>query len=692
MCDNGSQVNLITQATILQLKEQPRLDKTIFTGIGGNNLGSSLGEVVLKIKLKDGTFLKTKFYVVKRITNYRPQQTTFKWDTIRENLADDQYTRSSKINALLGVETWIQIVEPEILKSTNGMTIAQKTKLGYVIFERERDPYQLQHPYIGAISKRPSIKELLDQMRKLWEIEEIATERKRTDTEVKCEEIFMNGHSRNSQGRYVVRMPFNNQIEKIGKSKKMALHQFFAMEHRMRKNPDFATKYKLFMTEYETLGHMEQIYETEESGYYTPHHGVTSATKFRIVFNASSKTTSGISLNECQLIGEKLQPDLHMILMNFRKHQFGVTADIEKMYRQVLIHKSDRKFQKILWRSDEREPIRTYELKTVTYGQTCAPHCAIRALVQCANDYEKQFPRAATIIKNCFYVDDLLSGADSLQEVEDIKKEITNVLKLGNFNITKWRTNGLFDEKMEIKDKDEPSVLGLHWDMKKDQFFYKLRETKFNKDPETWTKRKILSRIGQMYDPNGYLGPVIMTGKIIIQDLWRDKLDWDEEIKGDIKEKWEIFNSDLNNIELISINRWLNTTKTKKVELHGFCDASEKGYGCVIYVRTKINKKFHIEILISKSRVAPLKATTIPRLELCATSLLTNLLEMVHPIFGQEVRKVYCWTDSQIVLQWIRGPSLTLKTFVANRVANVQTTTTAYDINWKWVPGQTKSS
>lgn len=104
-------------------------------------------------------------------------------------------------------------------------------------------------------------------------------------------------------------MPFNDQILKLGKSKRQALHQFFAMENRMRKNAEFAEKYKLFMSEYETLGHMEQIWEAEETGYYTPHHGVLSASKFRVVFNASAKTTTRVSLNDTQLVGEKQQPD-----------------------------------------------------------------------------------------------------------------------------------------------------------------------------------------------------------------------------------------------------------------------------------------------------------------------------------------------------------------------------------------------
>lgn len=221
----------------------------------------------------------------------------------------------------------------------------------------------------------------------------------------------------------LVKMPFNEKIKELGKSKSTALKQFFAMENRMKKNQDFAIQYRFFMSEYDTLGHMEEIWDKEEIGYYTPHHGVFSATKFRVVFNASAKTTSGISLNETQLVGEKLQRDLFDILINFRKNKFGIIADIEKMYRLVLVDHDDRKYQKILWRHNEKEPVRVYRLKTVTYGQACAPHCAIRALIQCANDHEEEFPRGARIVRECFYVDDLLTGANSKIDAESIKEE-----------------------------------------------------------------------------------------------------------------------------------------------------------------------------------------------------------------------------------------------------------------------------
>lgn len=678
MCDNGSQVNLITDKIIQKLGLKYTKTHTNFLGIGGANLGSSLGEVVLQIELKNGNLIKDTFFVVKNITNYSPKSNynPVQWDLQSNQLADTKYHQPGQIEALLGVGIWIQIIEPGIKKDNGNQALAQNTKLEYVIFKYIRDPYQIEHPYIGAISMGSSIAQLTESIQRLWEIEELPQQKFQTDEEKACEAFFEKTHTRDHTGRYIVRIPFNEKIKELGKSRKMALHQFFAMERKMKRNDEFANKYRIFMSEYETLGHMSPIHDKEE-GYYTPHHGILSSNKFRIVFNASAKTTNGISLNETQMIGEKLQKDLFVLLISFRQYQYGITADIEKMYRQILVHSDDRKYQKILWRKNESEPIKTYQLNTVTYGHTCAPHCAIRALKQCAIDNKDIAPRGSKMILECFYVDDLLTGAHTPEDVQRVKDEVSAVLECGQFKITKWKTNGQFYEKVELGNRNEEeksSVLGLCWDLRTDSFMYKVHEEKVEQDKTyIWTKRRILSKIAKLFDPNGYLGPVTMAGKIIMQELWKIQLDWDDEVTGKIAQTWKSFNDDLKNIKDISIKRWLGTTNHDKIHLHGFCDASEKGYGAVVYCRIGKIEPYQMTIIASRSRVAPLKTTTIPRLELCAASLLVNLMKVIINTLQDQEFQSFCWTDSRIVLQWLTKPPGTLKTYVANRVANIQT-------------------
>lgn len=671
-----------------KMKLQPLPSRTSFIGVGGNNLGNALGEVTLKILLphssKEGII--AKFFVLKNITNYVPPARKPEWNKNQLYLADETYNEPGKIDALLGLEIWIQIVKSHIIRARNKLAIAQNTKLGYVIFEAE-NPYKIEEPYIGSIVQQESTDELLEQIRKMWELEKIDTQRFLTSEEKLCEEIFATTHTRTNTGRYMVKIPFKENLQKLGRSKNLALKQFFAMETRMRNNKELNDKYKAFMSEYLTLGHMEQIYETEESGYYTPHHAVFSANKFRTVFNASAKTSTGITLNETQMVGERLQLELFFILLNFRRHKFGITADIEKMYRQILIHKDHRKYQKILWREDEKKPVKVFQLRTVTYGHACAPHCAVRALIQCANDNFSQFPLGAEIVKNCFYVDDLLTGADTPFEVNKIQQEVTQLLKKGGFNITKWQGNEKTHEVIELKDEEVKSVLGLYWNVDRDEFSFKLKRE--DEEVVNWTKRKILSKISRLYDPIGFLGPVIIRGKIIIQELWKDKLDWDEELSPSIQERWQMYNDELKLVKDIVVKRWLGSTKSSSIQLHGFCDASETGYGAVIYTRIKIAKgKYITSLLTSKSRVAPLKITTIPRLELCSANLLCDLMFTIKPSFVHQPNKIFLWSDSRIVLCWCKKSPVTMKVFVANRIANIQEKTDELKADWKWVSGK----
>lgn len=689
LCDNGSQVNLITEDVIIKLGEKPLQSKISFIGIGGSKLGTSTGEVILKLKLKTSkTFLQVKFFVVKTITNYSPNSTKNCWSHISNKLADPKYNQPGKIEALLGVGVWIKVIESNILRSPDELSIAQQTKLGYVVFSMENDPYQLLNPYIGSITTQESTEELLNQIRKFWEIETLEYKKILSMEEQRCEQVFSQFHARDETGRYIVRIPFNDKLPQLGRSKYIALRQFFTMENKMKKDIEFGKQYRLFMSEYLSLGHMEKIFEDKEDGFYTPHHAVFSANKFRTVFNASAKTTTGITLNETQMVGEKLQRDLAFTVINFRRFKFGITADIEKMYRQILIHPNDRKYQKILWRDNEKEPVGVYQLNTVTYGHACAPHCAIRTLIQCARDHAHQFAIGANIVENCFYVDDLITGADSIKEIQQIREEVTSLLKLGGFNITKWKGNGDAADNLELKDPEVKSVLGLYWDIKADKFKFKININTMDQDT-IWTKRKVLSRIGKLYDPNGFLGPIIINGKIIIQELWKDKLDWDQELSETLKEKWNKFNSDLANISQISLNRWFGTLNESQIQLHGFCDASELGYGAVVYTRVlNENGKYVISLIASKSRVAPLKVMTIPRLELCAANLLSDLIHKIQPMFKNQEIRTFNWSDSRITLCWMKKSPATLKTFVANRIMNIQEKSEEIKTTWKWISGK----
>ncbi|GFW39310.1 uncharacterized protein TNCV_1832961 [Trichonephila clavipes] len=262
--------------------------------------------------------------------------------------------------------------------------------------------------------------------------------------------------------------------------------------------------------------------------YYATHHGIyrpeKSTTKLRVVFNCSSLTDNGISLNDIQYNGGVIQEDLYAQMLRFRTYTYAFTADIQMMYRTILINPKQRNLQRIVWCESEHESPKIYELSTVTYGTVSAPYLAQRTLTQLSMDEEANFPIAASV----FY---------------------------GTICI--------------------------------------------------WT-----------------------MSFVVLQQV---------------------------------------------IEIHGFADASERCYGAAVYCKSKnLKSETLVRLITSKSRVAPIKSLTIPRLELCAAVLLAKLVKRVVAALQLETAEVYLWSDSMIVLAWLRKEPMDLKTFVQNRVAKIQ--------------------
>lgn len=161
-----------------------------------------------------------------------------------------------------------------------------------------------------------------------------------------------------------------------------------------------------------------------------------------------------------------------------------------------------------------------------------------------------------------------------------------------------------------------------------------------------------------------------------MQDLWALKLHWDESVPLDLHTKWQNFYEQLRLLNQLSFPRKSIINNAKTIELHGFCDASEKGYGACFYIKT-INDENESEckLFLAKSRVAPLKTISIAKLELSGAQVLAKLFIQIKNIINISFNKITFWTDSTIVLQWLNTSPHLLKTFVANRVSDIQNQT-----------------
>ncbi|XP_046145423.1 uncharacterized protein LOC123988715 [Osmia bicornis bicornis] len=452
------------------------------------------------------------------LTRYVPSQkgAIINWSHLADlNLADEDPMSADSIDVIIGADLYGQLLLPGVRKGSAYTPTAQNTVLGWIL----SGPVQSSIPSSVGIHHISVLEDLDQDLRRFWEIEALSSPVLMTPENKKCELHFKSTHYRASNGRYIVRLPFKTEPPvKLGESRPGALQSFCALERRLARDTTTLRMYHEFLSEYASFGHMKKadlLSPITRDCYYIPHHAVfresSETTRLRVVFNASRRSSNGKSLNDLLLTGPKLQQDLVAILIRWRQFQFVYTADVEKMYRQILIDPRDLDYQRILWRDSPILPVEEHQLLTVTYGTAPAPYLALRVLQQLAEDEGSPYPEAVSVLREQAYVDDFLFGGDSLESARQLRDQIIELLGKGGFSLRKWASNssvllsdinpqnhGLATSK-SLKADESISVLGIIWNPALDQFHFKLAvPTEMPK-----TKRTILSTIAKLFDPLG---------------------------------------------------------------------------------------------------------------------------------------------------------------------------------------------
>ncbi|CAB3251377.1 unnamed protein product [Arctia plantaginis] len=698
LLDQGSQGSFITEAMVQYLGLKKIAANHTVTGVGGDKTVVSRSTVYVNVRSRiDPRFqMNVNAYVLKSVTSLLPvaKVTRVEWVNLNVgDLADPEYHRPNKIDILLGAEVYGQILKEGINRHPNESLLAQDTAFGWIlsgICEVENSGNINSHITVMHSTQNDEL------LRKFWELEAEPLEIKRrfTEEESKCEKFYTATTKRNACGRYVVRLPFRDADPdcKYGESRKIAENRLRGLEFKLGKNITLKNEYTKVINEYLELNHMRKVTGLEKrnkEAVYLPHHAVVredkTTTKVRVVFDASCKGTNGRSLNDDLMVGPSLQAELRHTIMCWRKYKICLVADIIKMYRQVLVDSRDSSFQRILWRENPEDDIEEYELVTVTFGTASAPYLAVRTLQQVANDECQNSPEISRIVLNDFYMDDLMTGAENIETCFNIYSELTRVLLKGGFQLQKWisnskelldkirKVNKRQDEDLKIRADNITKILGLTWNPREDVFQYKVDLAPLSKPA---TKRKIISDISRLFDPLGWLAPCIIVAKILIQKLWLSGIKWDQEVPSNLLREWMTYRQNLPSLENMKIPRWMNTSNNLFTrELHGFADASKLAYAAVVYLRVMDEVgNVHISLIASKTKVAPLKQVSIPRLELCGAVLLSKLMVEVAEVLGIHKDNLHAYTDSEVVLAWLYQHPSRWKTFVANRVSEILTT------------------
>lgn len=687
LIDQGSQANFITENCLRRLGLSRSHLSVPISGVNQMSSLVSKGITTSKIKPMDQSDPVFPFeaIVIPSICKKLPSLDIPRgnWEYISNlKLADPNFNKAHGIDILIGAELYPLVLQDGRLVRPSGQPSALSTVFGWVLTGK----VDCQNQSIIS-SFCVAIDSPLDQIvKRFWELEQVPQITSSSPDDIQCEEIFKSNFHRDNSGRYIVSLPFRGPDPRLGDSRSGALRRFFSLERRFTRNHELATSYKGFMQDYLDCNHMSVVPPPEDPTrvYYIPHHCVfkpeSLTTKLRVVFDASAKSTSGLSLNDSLFIGPKLQGDLVSILLRFRLYSVVFTADIRQMYRQILIDNKHRDYQRILWRFSEDEPVQEYCLNTVTYGVSSAPFLAIRTLVQLAQDEQLNYPLASKALSTDMYVDDLVTGSNSVEEALVLKEQFIGLFEQGGFKLLKWASNhpSLLSFPSNLEKQNSLSfdidsfvkILGLQWQPSADTFSYRVEPIKKN-----CTKRTILSELARVFDPMGFLSPFTIIAKLLIQTLWTLGIGWDENPPPEILVRWERYKSQLPLLSSIKLKRCITVDSFISCELHGFADSSESSYAASVYLRfLDLFGNYSTNLVCAKSRVAPLKKLSIPRLELCAAVLLSDLIHFVMETYLGKlpISKVFAWSDSTVTLSWIKSPSYRWKTFVANRVAHIQ--------------------
>ncbi|XP_053691334.1 uncharacterized protein LOC128739859 [Sabethes cyaneus] len=468
LLDSAAECNLISDRMrkYLTVKEQPCTVEVV--GIQG--LSSKVQrKITVMVQSRFSEFSQPmEMYILPKIA---AQVAVISVDVNQWNLpsgielADPTFFKGGSVDLVLGAEAFFDFFTTgRKIRLGNNLPSLVDSVFGWVV--------------TGKCSVAASVKSVVcdlainynldNLLEKFWESEDIGQRHNYSPEESRCMEYFTKTTRRQPSGRYTVSYPRNDELlAKLGDSKEIAERRFLQIEKRLGRDEKLREQYANFMKVYESMGHMKLIddeHDTDVKRCFLPHHPVvkedSTTTKVRVVFDASAKTSSNVSLNDSLLVGPVIQEDLRSIILRSRTRQVMVVADIEKMFRQIEIHPEDRQFQCILWRTSPNVPLSTYELSTVTYGTKPAPFLATRVLMQLATDEEKRFPLASTAVREDFYMDDVITGADDPVTATDLRIQLQEMLRSGGFWLRKFASNcetvlvGLPEEELAIQADD----------------------------------------------------------------------------------------------------------------------------------------------------------------------------------------------------------------------------------------------
>lgn len=603
-------------------------------------------------------------------------------------------TSFGRVELLIGQDAPRALVPLDVRRGKDG-PFAVKTTLGWTLNGPLVNPAETDDEVMQASSSYVANDDNLEaQLKMFWSLESIqghGDERAMSINDRKALEIWDKSVSL-QDGHYELSIPFKED-HRLTDNRPMAESRLKSLHRRLSKDEELHRKYTEGIADLLKENYAEEVTEERDDDgptWYLPHHPVFNPKKpdkTRIVFDCAAKW-QGRSLNDAILQGPDMTNKLLGVLLRFRQDPVAMMADVQAMFHQVHVPHKERDVLRFLWWPDGNlmlEP-KVYRMTVHLFGGTWSPSVCSYALRRTAEDHQDEHSQeAVTAVTRNFYVDDCLISCDNDDKAIAVATELRSLLGKGGFKLLKWASNSVkvlasipeSDRAKQVKGLDlncdalpAERALGVEWHTELDCFSYKITSKE-----KPLTRRGMLSEVASVYDPYGFAGPFVLNAKRLLQGLTAMKLGWDDPMPEEYEIRWRQWKAELPKMEDVKVRRCYRSSDFGHVmenQLHHFCDASEKAYGVVTYLRMESTGEVDCNIVMAKSRLAPLKMVTLPRLELMAATLAVTMDRMIRRELDLHLRESVFWTDSAIVLHYIANEDKRFHTFVANRVATIR--------------------
>ena len=505
--------------------------------------------------------------------------------------------------------------------------------------------------------------------------------------------VMNKGFEKDESGNWVAPLPFRHSVLKTSNNRDYVWRRMESLHRSLLRNAEKRKHMIDFMSKVFERKHAEVAppLTPNEDCWYLPLFGVyhpKKPGKVRVVFDSSAKS-QGVSLNDILLTGPDMMNSLLGILLRFRQETIAVAADVEQMFHNFKVKKDHRNFLRFFWYRDNNPDLDfiEYRMTVHVFGNTPSPAIATYGLHK---SVEQASADVRNFVENNFYVDDGLVSLPDVESARDLIERTKSALyKGGKLRMHKIVSNDksllshfaaseLADnlKELDLTSDSAPlqSSLGLLWDINQDKFVYRFYDLR-----KPFTKRGVLSVVNSLFDPLGFLAPIVIVGKLLLREVTTLKCDWDEPLPVNLYPKWVKWKESLLQLENVNINRQyvsISLSCASRVELHTFSDASVEAVGVVSYLKVyREDQTSETCFILGKAKVAPQHGHTVPRLELCAAVMAVEVSETIVEYLDHKPDALYFYSDSKIVLGYIYNEKRRFHVYVSNRVDRIRQTT-----------------